>query len=79
MRIRITRQPQGEVDGISLAELEVGLIYELSPSVATYLISLGNAEPILDAAPIPPQFERRVSVLSEKWRAVAADRRKTKR
>lgn len=78
MRIRITCQPRGEVDGISLTALEVGLIYELSPSVATYLISLGMAEPIVDAAPIPQQFERRVSVLSERWRAVAADRRKTK-
>ena len=39
MRVRITRRCRAAVDGFSVAPLEVGRVYDLKPSVATFLIA----------------------------------------
>jgi len=38
MRVRITRQPMGMVQGMSLNYYRVGEVYELPPSLAEYLV-----------------------------------------
>ena len=38
MRIRITRQPIGMVQGMSLNYYRTGEVYELPPSLAEYLV-----------------------------------------
>ena len=44
MRIRIRQARRGEIDGVSLDKFQVGLTYEVQPSLATYLITTGCAE-----------------------------------
>lgn len=51
MRIRITRRRPGEVDGIDLSTFDVGFVYDVSPSLATYLIMTGHADPVMDERP----------------------------
>jgi hypothetical protein len=38
MRVRITRQPTGMVQGMSLSYYRPGEVYELPPSLAEYLV-----------------------------------------
>jgi hypothetical protein len=38
MRVRITRQPLGTVQGMSLKHYRPGEVYELPPSLAEYLV-----------------------------------------
>jgi hypothetical protein len=38
MRVRITRQPMGIVQGVSLKYYRLGEVYELPPSLAEYLV-----------------------------------------
>ena len=38
MRVRITRQPTGMVQGMSLSYYRTGEVYELPPSLAEYLV-----------------------------------------
>jgi hypothetical protein len=80
MRIRITRRRPGEVDGIDLSTFDVGVVYDVSPSLATYLIMTGHADP--DERPSlvvpieemqPPTTVTRASEAPAE-RAVAADR-----
>jgi len=51
MRIRITRQPEGEIDGVPLDRFERGEAYDVSVSIATYLMVCGCAQAIADSAP----------------------------
>jgi hypothetical protein len=51
MRVRITHRRPGEVDGVDLSTFEVGLMYDVSPSLATYLIMTGTADPVVDERP----------------------------
>ena len=51
MRVRITRRRPGEVDGVDLSAFEVGFMYDVSPSLATYLIMTGTADPVVDERP----------------------------
>lgn len=51
MRIRITRHPQGQIDGVPLDRFEPGGIYDVSVSIATYLMVCGCAQAIADTAP----------------------------
>jgi hypothetical protein len=43
MRVRITRQPRGVVDGVSLHFYHAGEAYDLSPELAEYLVAEGFA------------------------------------
>lgn len=63
MRIRMTRAVRGDVDGILLTNFQVGLTYDVSPSLATYLIMTGSAEPIIDdtSAVMIPINKRRMA------------------
>lgn len=51
MRVRITHRRPGEVDGVDLSAFEVGFVYDVSPSLATYLIMTGTADPVVDDRP----------------------------
>ena len=51
MRIRITRQPHGQIDGVPLDRFETGETYDVSVSIATYLMVCGCAQAIADTAP----------------------------
>jgi hypothetical protein len=51
MRIRMTESRSRHVDGIDLSVFRPGHAYEVDPSIATYLIVSGVAEPCGDGAP----------------------------
>ena len=44
MRVRITRELAGSIDGIQLSRLSRGQIYDVATSLACYLLSEGMAE-----------------------------------
>lgn len=48
MRIKITRAQRGTVDGFSLSTFAAGQIYDVPPSLGSYLIAIGAADPLLD-------------------------------
>ena len=48
MRIRITKPQSGSLDGVPLAGFVVGQTYEVPATLASYLVTLGTAEPIMD-------------------------------
>jgi hypothetical protein len=43
MRIRITREPFGSIDGISLRRYRLGTTYDIAPALAEYLVAAGFA------------------------------------
>jgi hypothetical protein len=48
MRVRITRTLHGSIDGIQLDRFHLGRVYDLSVSLACYLMASDAAEPALD-------------------------------
>ena len=75
MRIRITRKPEGSIDGIQLARLDVGRVYEVSTSLASYLLCEQLAEPAGDDAPaivLPLGEHRSFAVPSGEFRPARA-------
>ena len=52
MRVRITRPRTGELDGVDLADFEVGIIYSLPAALASYLVVTQSAEFVDDSAAI---------------------------
>lgn len=75
MRVRITRRRSGEIDGIDLNAFDEEVMYELSSSLATYLITTGSAEPVMDERPAPalPVEEVQTKVVIAAPTAIAAD------
>ena len=79
MRVRITHRRPGEVDGVDLSAFEVGFMYDVSPSLATYLIMTGTAEPIVDERPalvLPVDEIAQTTIRNSdtpRGRAIAAD------
>jgi hypothetical protein len=65
VRLRITRQPSGSVDGIRLDDFIVGFVYDLGTTLGSYLLAQGWAEPADDDAVglVPPLGETRFSVI----------------
>lgn len=51
MRIRITRQPTGSVDGIELTKFLEGLTYEVGTILGSYLLAQQWAEPADESEP----------------------------
>ena len=51
MRIRITRNRHGVIDGVNLATFHEGRVYEVDPSVGSYLVVTSSAEPADVAGP----------------------------
>lgn len=66
MRLRITRQPSGSVDGIRLDDFIVGFVYDIGTILGSYLLAQGLAEPADDDATglVPPLSEIRFSVIT---------------
>ena len=50
MRLRITRQPSGSIDGIQLRDFVVGSIYEVGTTLGCFLLAEGLAEPATEAS-----------------------------
>ena len=75
MRVRITRPQRGDVDGINLQAFQVGLIYDVAPSLGTYLLTVGSAELVgLDEpASVIPLPATGTAVPSSKDRPAADD------
>jgi hypothetical protein len=48
MRVRITQPIQGSIDGIQLDHFEVGALYDVSVSLACYLLAIEAAEPVAE-------------------------------
>ena len=44
MRVRITRQPTGSIDGVNVSLFKPDNVYDLPPALATYLMVEGWAE-----------------------------------
>jgi hypothetical protein len=51
MRIRMIEPRRSHIDGVDLSPFRPGHAYEVDPSIATYLIVSGVAEPCTDDAP----------------------------
>jgi hypothetical protein len=51
LRLRITQTLSGSIDGIRLDRFQAGCVYYVGPTLATYLLSLGAAEPVGDDVP----------------------------
>jgi hypothetical protein len=51
MRVRIIKQGEGVVDGVSLRHLVPGCLYDLDPSLAHYLEASGLAEEVPESNP----------------------------
>jgi hypothetical protein len=49
VRVRITRELRGSIDGIQLTRFIPGEVYSVSPSFGSYLLAERAAEPVLDA------------------------------
>jgi hypothetical protein len=83
MRIRIVRRPSGQVDGVDLTRFEVGAVYDVNASIATYLMVGGHAEPVSATGPaavvplnMTTEIRNRVKHVTEKAAEVS---RKSKR
>jgi hypothetical protein len=48
MRVRITQAIQGSIDGIQLDHFKVGALYDVSVSLACYLLAIEAAEPVAE-------------------------------
>ena len=64
MRLRITGQPSGCIDGVRVDDLIVGVVYDIGTTLGCYLLAQGVAEPAdEDTAPhLPPWSEIRFSI-----------------
>jgi hypothetical protein len=51
MRIRVLESRANAVDGVDLSLFHAGHVYEVDPSIATFLIVSGMARPATDGAP----------------------------
>jgi hypothetical protein len=75
MRVRITRQPLGMVQGVSLKHYRPGEVYELPPPLAEYLVIERFAIFEMRAGEKPPveiteERRRRISALSPQLSAL---------
>ena len=51
MRLRITREMCGNIDGVQLDHFKVGELYDVGISLAHYLMGCGFALPVVDERP----------------------------
>lgn len=81
MRVRMTRKADGEVDGIHLKTFQAGLTYDVAPSLGSYLITTGCAEPVGndDPALLVPLIDAQVVMSAERIRAVVAEMARVRR
>jgi len=83
MRIRMVRRPHGEVDGVDLNRFEVGTMYDVTASIATYLMVGNYAEPVADTTParvvpvdMATEIRNRVKHVSDKAAEVSRKRKR---
>jgi hypothetical protein len=62
MRVKITKRPQGVIQGVALKHYRIGEVYDLPPSLAEYLVMeqyaiLEMRDP--DRPPVPVDVDRR--------------------
>lgn len=86
MRVRILKPSEGILDGVSLAHLIPGLIYDVDTPVGRHLVQLKHAEEISTAAPglvVPldnphafEQLTRGVTIVPESTQAADQERRR---
>ena len=71
--MRITRQPSGSVDGVSVDCYRVGCVYDLAPVLAEYLVLHDFAELEMRSRNDPAPVERRKmgwrNVFQRFWRS----------
>ena len=48
LRLRITRELSGSIDGIQLERFRAGFVYAVGTSLGSYLLAIGAAEPVPD-------------------------------
>jgi hypothetical protein len=60
VRLRITRQPSGSIDGIQLDDMLLGSTYEVRTLLACYLLAEGLAVPVPDDSPARSPLRTRV-------------------
>lgn len=51
VRVRITRQLSGSIDGIQLDAFVPGFVYDVGTSIGCYLMAEHAAEPVADESP----------------------------
>jgi hypothetical protein len=74
VRVLVVRTCLDEIDGVALEQLEVGLVYDVSASLGSYLVASGCAEPVLEDEVTPAQQEsEQLRVNVRRWRDIAAD------
>jgi hypothetical protein len=61
MRIRITESLTGSIDGIQLDRFRVGETYDMGTTLASYLMAVGAAVPVMDESP------GRIAALDDDW------------
>ena len=67
MRVRITQELRGSIDGIPLGRLMKGYVYDVNTPLACYLLSEEVAELALDAEPVADlPVERRIVIQVER-------------
>ena len=67
MRIRITEPLTGSIDGIQLDRFRVGETYDMGTTLASYLMAVGAAAPVVDERP------GRIVALDEDWSGAVFD------
>jgi len=85
MRVRILKPSEGVVQGVSLGKMFPGLTYDLDPTLARYLMSIGAAvaapsrSPALVIPPANDDFDKALGGISVTHVAEAADKPRRKR
>ena len=51
VRLKITKQLAGSIDGLHLGRFAVGGVYDVGTSIANYLLAMGAAEPVIEEGP----------------------------
>jgi hypothetical protein len=78
VHVQIISLLDGELDGVELAQFQLGVTYHLDASIATYLVVMGAAEVVMPddspvVVPLIPRAEERVWMGPQSDLAIAAD------
>ena len=82
VRVKIIKQPTGTVDAVHLWKLIEGHVYDVTPSMADFLVASRWAEAVVDEQLTligPVDHPSVVELLNKPERAIAADRRRRTR
>ncbi len=64
MKVRITQNLSGSIDGIQLDHFKLGHVYDLGPSLGSVLVAEGWAEPVMEDDSTAPN---RHPEIAEEW------------